>query len=538
MPAPVRDAQYWCKYAESLKSERVQWNLLWEEIRQYYSPWDPPFIGTHLPGSKQGQYMFTSDPMVSLDKFASNTYSMLMPYNQDYFSLEVDDERLMDIRRVREWLQTAEGAVYRAFKRSATFRDGTIMAHRSKSTYGVGPMYVENKGRGNLLYKAQPLCNTYISENAEGETDIVILERKYKARQIKGNWPDARSEALKAALDAGKDETFFDCLHVIAPKKNEDTFDPGHRFISLYILVQDKTILNLYGGSYRGYHENPFIISRQDKDIISPYAYSRPAYVLADVKTRNKFREMILKAMAKWVDPSILVRKGKMLNRFRTGPAAINYVDSDDIRRDIVPFESTAKVDASYFAEDRMKQETDNAFFLGNFDVPHRQRGPNISAREVIAAERSTNRISVPIISREEGEFLAPTILLTLSHLLRDGLIPPPPPEIGGQPLNVKATGPLALDQQKDKIDSFERYMTWVQQLANTKLGQELAEVIDGVDAGMQLARTLDLWPSSYRTKKEVEERIAAREQQEQAMQMLQGAEMAAGAMNKMGMTA
>jgi len=527
-----RTVDYWINYAERLKADRVNFDTLWEEIREYYAPYDPKFNTLHMPGEKRGERVFTSDPITSLDRFAANTYSQLMPLNEDYFSFDVDNDFLADDRDVKTWLDYAESAVYKAFRRS-NFRNGTWLAHKSQATYGTGCLYLEYKGGGVFRFRARPLAETYLSENADEIVDTVIRCCQYSARQIVELWGNDSGEAVSEAMKTDP-ERRFEVLHVCTPKaEDEETFHPEHEYISLYILKENKKILNLQGGLYRGYFDNPYVITRLDKDAVSPYGYSRTAIALADVKTRNKLNELRLKALAKVVDPVIFAKNKALMSRLRLAPGSVNYINGDP-SSDIRPFESAARWDVTGMEDERIKSQIDETFYGSSFNVPHRLRGPNISAREVDAAERASNRVSVPLVSRQENEFLQPLVLGTLMHLLRDGLIPPPPPQIQGAILHVRATGPLALDQQIGKVANSERLLLYVQQLANTQIGQEMAEAIDGADLMIQMAKVLDIFPSSVRTKKEVEQMRNQRQQMAAMQQMADVAKPAADAYSKL----
>lgn len=534
LPKAARDGQYWRKYLNTMRGDRVLFDSLYEEIRTYYAPYDPRFHSDPVPGEKRGQEIFDSDPIRALKVFTSTIYSQLLPLTQDYFSLTVDDDRLAERRSVKQWLLTAERAVYNAWARS-NFRLGTYAAWRNAATYGTGALYVQYNDWGRFQFKARPLPEVYISENGDDEVDLVIRYFRFTARQIVGLWPNAQqSEKIQSALARNPEEKFV-VFHVTAPREHEEMFNERHTYISCYYLEADLTPLNFYSGRCRGTYQNPWVVGRIDKDSTSPYGYSNAAIALADVKTANKLRELQLKALAKVVDPPILAKKKSILSRFRLGPGAMNYVDSDDPGKHIVPFESRARFDVGALESEALNQRIQNGFLVNDLTHPYRRRGPNITAREIDVSEQSAQRISVPEVSRLEYEFLGPLVLRTLDPLIRDGIIPEPPTEIREVTLSVRATGPLALNQQLNKVQAAERLLMWLQQNAGTPLGQEMARAVRGDRLIINMAEVTDIWPDAIRTPAEIEELQAMEQQKQQMAEQLQAAQMAADAYGKAG---
>lgn len=515
----IRDVDYWIRLKNDLQSERSNFDTLWQEIKDYYAPYDLDFVGWTIAGSKRGQNVYNSDPIFNLQRYISNIYSQLLPLTQDYFSLVLDSYQLSETPRVKRWLYACEQEVYQCFTRSR-YRLATVNAMRPWATYGVSGMFLRYLGNGEMLFMARPLPELYLQDNLYDEVDTVIRVYEIEARKILQQWEDALDAETRDAM-AQKPQEKQEVIHVIAPVESESLFNPEHRFLSLYILSKQKVELNRYGGLYRGFVDFPYMIARHDKCTQTAYGYSQTAIALADAKTRNKLTELKLKAIAKEVDPPLQTRANSVIGRVRLGPGQMNYLKGD---AELKPILGKSANWSNVMQEEERMQNTHRDMFFNSHFMSFRQHGPNISAAEIEEARSSVHRESVPIVSRLEQEFLAPLVLNTFLSLYRDGWLPQAPPEVEGRSIHVKSVGPLALNQEFLKVSSAERLLQWIQQLHGTETGRLMDMSLRGDVLIREMARVTDVWPQAVRSEEEIAALVA---EQDQAAAMQQNVEMA-----------
>jgi hypothetical protein len=108
---------------------------------------------------------------------------------------------------------------------------------------------------------------------------------------------------------------------------------------------------------------------------------------------------------------------------------------------------------------------------------------PQMTATEV--AERHEEKLLMlgPVLERLDDELLNPLVDMAFRRAVEANIVPPPPPELQGQNLNVQFVSMLAQAQRAIGINSIDRWIGSIGQIANVK-----PEIMDNVD-GDQLAQ-------------------------------------------------
>ena len=133
-----------------------------------------------------------------------------------------------------------------------------------------------------------------------------------------------------------------------------------------------------------------------------------------------------------------------------------------------------------------VRERIRSSFFADLFLMLANDQRSGITAREV--AERHEEKLLMlgPVLERLHDEMLNPMIDITFDRMLQAGIVPPPPPELHGQDLNVEFVSMLAQAQRAVGISGVERLTTYVGQLAVAKQDAsiwdkwDLDQMIDG----------------------------------------------------------
>ena len=82
-----------------------------------------------------------------------------------------------------------------------------------------------------------------------------------------------------------------------------------------------------------------------------------------------------------------------------------------------------------------------------------------MTATEV--AERHEEKLLMlgPVLERLNDEMLSPLVRMTFQRALKAGILPPPPPELNMQQLNIKFVSMLAQAQRAIGTNSIDRYV-------------------------------------------------------------------------------
>jgi hypothetical protein len=125
------------------------------------------------------------------------------------------------------------------------------------------------------------------------------------------------------------------------------------------------------------------------------------------------------------------------------------------------------------------------SFFADMFMMLDNNTNPNMTATEV--AERHEEKLLMigPVLERLSNELLYPLIETTFTHMLEAGLVPPAPPDMQGQSLNVELISMLAQAQRAIGTNGIDRFVASIATVAGFK-----PEVTDNFDP--------DAWADVY----------------------------------------
>jgi hypothetical protein len=217
-----------------------------------------------------------------------------------------------------------------------------------------------------------------------------------------------------------------------------------------------------------------------------------------------------------------------MKNReIETLPGGISYVDAGGPAGGIqTAFETT--LDLSHLLQDiqDVRGRIQSSFYADLFLMLANQTDSRMTATEV--AERHEEKLLMlgPVLERLQNEMLDPLIEMTFNRMLAAGIVPPPPPELEGQDLNVEFVSMLAQAQRAVGTNSIDRFVGTLGNIASFK-----PDVLDKLNTDKWADLYSDMLgvnPSLIVPADQVDALRQARAQQQQAAQ--QAEQMAQGA--------
>jgi hypothetical protein len=112
----------------------------------------------------------------------------------------------------------------------------------------------------------------------------------------------------------------------------------------------------------------------------------------------------------------------------------------------------------------------------------------NMTAREIQERHEEKLLMLGPVMEQLQNELLEPLIDLTFDAMLEQGLIPPPPEELGGAELGVEFVSVLAQAQRAVGSSSVDRFLGNVGAVAQMR-----PEVLDKINADILVDRYADM---------------------------------------------
>jgi hypothetical protein len=443
-----------------------------------------------------------------------------------WFKLKLEDTRLMRSRDVAAWIEFVERMMYAQFNRpEARFTPQIHETYLDLVAFATAGFFVEDRPGEGLLFSSRPLKELYLAEDSAGRVDTVFRLFKFTAKQaIEFFGPDRVPEAAKKVEEGNAFEK-VEILHYVRPNEdlNEGGFGiEGMPWRSTYIWKEDPRILG-----EGGYHEMPYMTPRWSVDSGEVYGRGPGWDALPEQKMLNEMEKTLLITAQKAAMPPTLVDNDSVIGNLRLIPNGVTVVDRS-LRDDPVrAFQGGERIDIGVEMMERHRTAVRDAF---QFDLLQMIRQPYLKEVQVVEIARKMQRLLSPILQRQQVELLEPIIERVFGILVRQGAVPPPPPEIAGAPLKIEYVSPVARAQRESDAEAILRTLGDVANLS--QVNPDMLDNFDFDAAARRVAEDRGTPTEILRDPREVERRRAAerelaRQQQEQA-EMIQGAETAA----------
>jgi hypothetical protein len=519
-----------------LESHRAVFESHWTEIAERCLPRQDDFQKTPLmEGEKRTEKIFDATAVLALDRAASAIDSLITPATQQYHKLDPDDDRLMEDRDVRLYLDAVTKVLFRMrYRPLANFASQAHECYVGLMAFGTLGMFIDDALGVGIRYKSIPLSEMYIAENHAGMIDMVHRKFPMTARAAQQKWGDKLPEALRKAADK---EPFrkFDFIHCVRPndavKRGRKDFR-GMPIASFYVSLDGKTLL-----SEGGYRTMPYAVSRHVTAPRETYGRSPAMMVLPDIKMVNEMEKTTLRAAHKIVDPPLLLYGDGVLSAFDARPNALNYGGVDDQGRQLVhPMKTGSNLPIAIEMTEQKRKVINDAFFVTLFQIL--VQNPQMTATEALIRAQEKGQLLAPTVGRQQSEFLGPMISRELDIASAANILPPMPDKLRDAGGGVKAvyTSPLARLRRAEDGVAIMRTLEAVAPIANIR--PDVMDIFDDDALVRELADINGVPAKVLRTAELVLKIRQDREEQQQAASLLDGAETASNAAKNMAQAA
>jgi hypothetical protein len=322
--------------------------------------------------------------------------------------------------------------------------------------------------------------------------------------------------------------------HAIEPNTEPAKFGvPEHfKFREVYWVwgqssgPQNGANLNEAFLSKRGYHEQLHITVRWDLVSNDPYGRSPGMDALPDIKQLQQEVKRKAQAIDKHVNPPMVADIQLKNQPASMLPGGVTYVTGMTTGRVGFAPAYTIQPDIKGMMEDlnECRERIKETFFNNLFQtISQFETRSNVSATEIDARRAESLVMLGPVLERIEHELLAPIVERVFAIMSRARILPPAPPEIQGQPINVEFISMLATAQAAAATGGIERLFS----IAGNLVGIDPA-VMDNIDIDYALDKYSSLMnndPRIIRSPQELAQIRAQRQQQQEYDQQAARAE-------------
>ena len=494
-------------YAQARKDE---WRTIYEDCYEFALPQRNLYNGYYegkTPGKNKTQRVFDSTAVSSTKRFANRLQSGLFPPMRQWCRLEpgsaVPEE---DRERAQEIFDAYNDIMFDQLRQTSF--DLAMGEFLLDLCVGTAVMMITPGDEVTpIRFLAVPQYLVAIEEGANGVVDNVYRKLRIKAEAIQREYPDVNiTPELQVCIDdkPGEELDLFDAIifdqqtgryhyHLIWPYKAQE-------------LV------------YREMDSSPFIVARFSKTAGEIYGRGPLIDAIADIKTLNKTKELILKNASLSISGVFLAADDGVLNpqNIKIQPGAIIPVARNggpqgaslaplpragDFNTSQIVIQDLTMNIKKVLMDDSLPPDTMSARSATEIAQRQRELATNLGS----AFGRLMTEIMIPLVSR------------TLYVLDRQGFIRMPL-KVNGVQVKVVPVSPLAEAPKMEEVNQLLNFM----QIANAMgpMGQtslNISEIVDFIAEKMGIDARLLNTP---------EEQQAMLDQMQQAMMAEQQPEM------------
>ena len=491
-----------------LKVERSSFESLHADLADHFLPARARFqLSQTNKGHRRNLKILDSTGVYSADILASAFMASATSPAQQWFRLTTPDPAEAEFGPVKSWLQQAVQAMLAGFLESNLY-DSLGQLYQDWGVFGLSPMLVEEDFDDVIHTTVFPVGSYWIANDHRGRVRVFYREFRLTVRQLIEEFSDPQepdwslfSTQVRDAWDRGQLETWIDVGHLIEPNPRFDPqrLHPKYKaFASSYFELGATGQAGQGGmapydeGTYlreSGYDTFPVLCPRWHTTGGDVYATHSPGISsLGDVRQLQIMDKRAAQAIEKQVNPPMVALKDMQRRRLSILPGDTNYSDNPDSAKAIrAAHEIVFNLEHLRIAQREVRQRIYQAFYVNVILMMEAVERREITATEIEERKREKLLALGRVLQRLDRELLNPLVDMTFDIMLRQGRIPPPPPELEGAKLKVEYQSIMALAQKMLGVGGMERFAADVAQVAQVR-----PDALDKFDADQYVDELAD----------------------------------------------
>jgi hypothetical protein len=437
----------------ALEQDRKPYESVWDEVTDNFYSKRNFYLPTNKNASRKPDHKYSSRAKRASHIASKGFQGYTADRRADWLQLVFEDQSLMGMYGVQDWLETGQRVLLSHLSRSGFYEslseaipDGMNMA--TASIYSE-----ENVAQARIVFKARHPRATWYAENSFQEVDIAMDEEYMSFRSMVERFD---VENLHPSWQQMAERQPFDnqtIRHIVMPMDERYlTFSSGPRskkmkFVSIWFDHHNRHIIDV-----GGYWEFPYFVWRYDKSDSEVYGSTCPGFeviddsYIANQMTRTRIALGNLIADPPMITPEELEGSDYIL------PGYHIYTTRKDQKIEPVPLGANYPITTDN--EDRIEQAIDAHFNVPIYQMLQQLEAKNKTATEVIEIAGERVALLGPTVGRYELDILQPAVRRSFNLLRRANLLPPPPRAVmdaieQGEVLKIEFVGRLSQIQKR-----------------------------------------------------------------------------------------
>lgn len=488
---PLTNAEYdrVLRRYSSLDTEASAWITQWQEISRFLMPVSGRFMATDRNrGQKNYNDIYDSSASQALDVLGAGMMSGATSPARPWFSLTPGDRRLLDSTAVQEWLFDVRQIMLDVFNKSNTYR-ALQMKYVESGAFGTAASILMDDFETVIYDYVMTIGEYRLGTDYRGVVNTMGRKFQKTVNQLVKEFGLTNcSSHVQNLYDRGTYDAYITVIHLIQPREMFDSTkadDINMPFQSVYIeegIDVTKTLRN------SGMKQFRVLAPRWRRVSGDVYGIGPGLTAIGDIKQLQHEQLRKANAIDYMSNPPIQVpvsMKGKEVNRL---PGGVSYYDSVSGPNAGIKtaFDVDLRIDHLLLDIQDVRTRIDAAFFKDIFlMISTNVNGPQQTATEIAEKHEEKMLMLGPVLENLHHEELRPRVEMTFQRIIEAGMIPPPPPELEGQELDIEFVSVLAQAQRAVATGSIDKFIFHLGEIATLK-----PEVLDKLD--------VDKWVDGY----------------------------------------
>ena len=532
-----------------LKDRKADWDPHYEDLSNYILPRRSRFMTSdHNKGQKKHQFIINNTGTRAARTLRAGMHSGSTNPARPWFRLSTPDPDLMEFAAVKQWLYIVERRMRDAFLKSNLYNALPVL-YGDLGVFGTGAMAFLEDPKDGMRFYTYPIGSYGLATNERNQVDTIARDLRLTVRQIVtrfGRASDKKSgsvdwsnfsDNVKRLWDQGKYEQTLDIVHIVHPNvdANPNMLEAKYKpFQSIYYETgndrQDRFLRE------SGFDEFPLMGPRWEVLGDDVYGSSPGMEALGDIKALQVLEKRKAEAHEKHVRPPMTGPSSLRNQKASILPGDITYLDVRDQQQGFRPtYEVQPNTKGTILDINEHERRISSTFYEDLFLMLANTDRRQITAREVEERHEEKLLMLGPVLERMYDELHDPLISRAFNIMEKQGMFPPPPPELANIELKVEYISIMAQAQKAVATASIDQFAGFVGRVAEAQAAFGMTpEAIDKFDVDQAIDDYGDfvgvpphLVRSDEKVQKIRDQRAQAQQRAAQAQQMQQAAETA-----------
>jgi hypothetical protein len=540
-----------------METERSSFSAHWRDLGDFILPRRTRFfLSDSNKGDRRSQKIIDSTATIAARTLRAGMMGGITSPARPWFRLSTPDADLSESSDVKGWLDTVTTRMRTVFIKSNLY-NALPLIYGDLGVFGSAAMFVEEDLEDVIRCYTMPLGSFSIANDAKLRVRVFFREFRMTVRQVVEtfamdpvtqaiDWENVSSHA-KSLYDQGLKEQWMDICHVIMPNPDYKPEMISSKFKKFYSGYYERGGSSAQQSNYMadeqnkmlresGYDIFPVLAPRWEVAGEDIYGTSCPGMeTLGDIRQLQLGEKRGAQAIEKMVNPPMVAPTSLRTVKTSLLPGDITYSDEREGQKGFRPaHEVNPRIQELEMKQEQVRQRIRRAFFEDLFLMLATSDRRQITAREV--EERHEEKLLAlgPVLEQLNQDLLDPLIDITFDIMLKQGLIPPPPPELEGVTLRVEYVSIMAQAQKLVGVSGLERFAGFVGNLAAQSGNPAVLDKVDTDQLIDVYADTISVPSEVVRSDEDVAQMRQGREQAAQAQQRVETIDTAASAAQKL----